>query len=160
MKILELLWSHRCPLVNPPQLKSLLESESESELLHDWLFTANQFAWRKAPWDSRPEFFFFNWTFAVIVFMQHPIWQEDGSVVHNFCWFSPAQSFSGPCHAGLINTFYCLRFETAQPGGPGLRIYILQEQGGPVITPGTGFPFRRLLRTRRATVEVFELSCS
>jgi hypothetical protein len=33
-----------------------------------------------------------------------------------------------------------------QTGGPGPRIYILQEQGGPVITPGTGFPFRRLRR--------------
>jgi hypothetical protein len=33
-----------------------------------------------------------------------------------------------------------------QPGGPGLHIYISQEQGDPVITPGTGFPFRRLLR--------------
>jgi hypothetical protein len=32
-----------------------------------------------------------------------------------------------------------------QPGGPGPRIYIPQEQGGPVIPPGTGFPFRRLL---------------
>jgi hypothetical protein len=26
-----------------------------------------------------------------------------------------------------------------QPGGPGPRIYIPQEQGGPVIPPGTGF---------------------
>jgi hypothetical protein len=33
-----------------------------------------------------------------------------------------------------------------QPGGPGLRIYILQEQGGPDIPPGSGFPFRCLLR--------------
>jgi hypothetical protein len=33
-----------------------------------------------------------------------------------------------------------------QPGGPGPRIYIPQEQGGPVIPPGTGFPFRRILR--------------
>jgi hypothetical protein len=33
-----------------------------------------------------------------------------------------------------------------QPGGPGFRIYIPQEQGGPVIPPGTGFPFCRLLR--------------
>jgi hypothetical protein len=32
------------------------------------------------------------------------------------------------------------------PGGPGPRIYIPQEQGGPVIPQGTGFPFRRLLR--------------
>jgi hypothetical protein len=34
----------------------------------------------------------------------------------------------------------------SQPGGPGPRIYIPQEQVGPVIAPGTGFPFRRLLR--------------
>jgi hypothetical protein len=33
-----------------------------------------------------------------------------------------------------------------QPGGPGSLIYIPQEQGGPVIPPGTGFPFYRLLR--------------
>jgi hypothetical protein len=33
-----------------------------------------------------------------------------------------------------------------QPGRPGPRIHIPQEQGGPVILPGTGFPFRRLLR--------------
>jgi hypothetical protein len=33
-----------------------------------------------------------------------------------------------------------------QPGGPGPCIYIPQEQGGPVIPPGTVFPFCRLLR--------------
>jgi hypothetical protein len=33
-----------------------------------------------------------------------------------------------------------------QPVGPGPRIYIPQEQGGPVIPPCTGLPFRRLLR--------------
>jgi hypothetical protein len=33
-----------------------------------------------------------------------------------------------------------------QPGGSGPRIYIPQEQGGPVIPPVTGFPFRRILR--------------
>jgi hypothetical protein len=31
-----------------------------------------------------------------------------------------------------------------QPGGPGPRIYIPQEQAGPVILPGTGHPSRRL----------------
>jgi hypothetical protein len=34
----------------------------------------------------------------------------------------------------------------SQPRGPGPRIYIPQEHGGLVIPPGTGFPFRRLLR--------------
>jgi hypothetical protein len=33
-----------------------------------------------------------------------------------------------------------------QPEGTGPRIYIPQEQGGPVLPPGIGFPFRRLLR--------------
>jgi hypothetical protein len=33
-----------------------------------------------------------------------------------------------------------------QPGGTGPRIYISRENGGPVIVPGTGFHFLRLLR--------------
>jgi hypothetical protein len=33
-----------------------------------------------------------------------------------------------------------------QPGGSDPRTYIPQEQGGPVIPPGTGFPFCRFLR--------------
>jgi hypothetical protein len=42
-----------------------------------------------------------------------------------------------------------------QHGGPGPCIYIPQEQGDPVIPPGTVFPFRRLLRLAGTTVEVF-----
>jgi hypothetical protein len=34
--------------------------------------------------------------------------------------------------------------ETPQPGGPGPCIHISQKQNGPVIPPGTGFPFRLL----------------
>jgi hypothetical protein len=33
-----------------------------------------------------------------------------------------------------------------KPGGPGSHFHFRQEQSGPVITPGTRFPFRRLLR--------------
>jgi hypothetical protein len=33
-----------------------------------------------------------------------------------------------------------------QPGGPGPSIDTSHEQGGPVIAPGTGFPFHHLLR--------------
>jgi hypothetical protein len=36
--------------------------------------------------------------------------------------------------------------DSPQPEVPGPRIYMPQEQGGPVIPPGSGFPFRRLLR--------------
>jgi hypothetical protein len=101
-------------------------SEAQSELLYDWHF--------------------FNWIFGFIVLMEHSLSREDGSVVYNCCWASPAQSISGPTQAGLVTTFYCLTFETPQPGGPGPHIYIPQEHGDPVMPPGTGFPFRRLLR--------------
>jgi hypothetical protein len=67
---------------------------------------------RQAPWDSRPVILFSNWTLAVIVFLQHPLWREDGSVVYNCCWSSPEQSFSDPSPAGLTIRFYSLRFET------------------------------------------------
>jgi hypothetical protein len=36
--------------------------------------------------------------------------------------------------------------DSYKPGGPGPRMYIPQEQGGPIILPGTGFHFLRLLR--------------
>jgi hypothetical protein len=39
--------------------------------------------------------------------------REDSSVVYNFCWPSPAQSFSGPRSVGLSTIFYCPRFETS-----------------------------------------------
>jgi hypothetical protein len=42
--------------------------------------------------------------------------------------------------------FTVLDSRLSQPGGPGPRIYILQEQGGPVIPSSTGFPFRRVQR--------------
>jgi hypothetical protein len=37
------------------------------------------------------------------------------------------------------------RLKIPQPGSPGPHIYILPEQSSPVVPPGTGFPFRRLL---------------
>jgi hypothetical protein len=43
-----------------------------------------------------------------------------------------------------------------QPRGTGLRIYIPQKQGGPVIPPGTGFPFCLFLRPAGTTVEVLD----
>jgi hypothetical protein len=42
-----------------------------------------------------------------------------------------------------------------QPGGPGLHIYIPWRLGGPVIPPGTKYPFSRILRHAWATVGLF-----
>jgi hypothetical protein len=41
------------------------------------------------------------------------LWGDDGSVVYNCCWLSPAKSFSGSSPVGLVTIFYCLRFETS-----------------------------------------------
>jgi hypothetical protein len=43
-------------------------------------------------------------------------------------------------------TIFYSHLRLPQSGGPGPRIYIPQEEDGPVIPPGTRFPFRRLLR--------------
>jgi hypothetical protein len=43
-----------------------------------------------------------------------------------------------------------------QPGGPGPRIYILQEQGTPVIPPKYWVPFTLPSTTSGATVEVLD----
>jgi hypothetical protein len=61
--------------------------------------------------------------------LELPVWREDGSVLYNCCWSSPAQSFSGPSPVGLVAIFYCLRFETS---------------------------FSSPLTTRRVMVEVFD----
>jgi hypothetical protein len=71
---------------------------------------------------------------------------KDESVVYNCCWPSSAQSFSGPSPAKLMVILYCSDSRLPKPGGPSPRIYIPQEEDGPVIPPGTGFPFRRILR--------------
>jgi hypothetical protein len=68
------------------------ESESEPELLYDWRFNENQFVLATSPFRLTTSILF-NWTLAVIVLIWHPIWREDGSVVYNSCWTSPAQSF-------------------------------------------------------------------
>jgi hypothetical protein len=75
------------------------------------------------------------------VILQLPLWREDGFVIYCFCWFSPAQS-----RGTQDDVLFSQLLRLPQPGVPGPCIYIPQEQGGPYISPGTGFSFRRLLR--------------
>jgi hypothetical protein len=64
-----------------------------------------------------------------------------------FCfWSLPEQSISGPSTSELNDHIFLSHMRLPHPGRPGPRIYILQEQGSPVIPPGTGCLFRRLLR--------------
>jgi hypothetical protein len=60
------------------------------------------------------------------VILGRPLWREDGSVVYNSCWPSPAQSFSGPSPVRRVAIFYCLRFETSLF----VSSYDLQAHGG------------------------------
>jgi hypothetical protein len=130
-----------------------LRMTSESEFLYEWRFTANQSVLATSPLRLTTSNFIFQLnTCGYSPYLTLPLWREAGSVVYNRCWSSPAQSFTGASPAGLITTFYCLRFGHPQHGGPGPRIYIPYEQRGPSIPPGTGFPFRRLLRLRMTSL--------
>jgi hypothetical protein len=89
-------------------------------------------------------------------------WREDGSVVYNCCWPSLAQSFSGPSQRDSWPYFTVSDSRLPELGGSGLIIYIPQWQCAPVIPPGTGFHFRRLLRLaelRWKSVSVCLLVC-
>jgi hypothetical protein len=70
-----------------------------------------------------------------LVSIGRPLWREDGSVI---CSVITQQSES----LRTRNHTLLSHLRLSQPGGPGFRIYIPQEQSGPVIPPGTG-----LLRT-------------
>jgi hypothetical protein len=71
--------------------------------------------------------------------MGRPLWREDGSAI---CSVITQWSESRRTSNHTLLSHLRLR----QPGGPGSRIYIPQEQGDPVIPPGTEFPLHRLLR--------------
>jgi hypothetical protein len=74
-----------------------------------------------------------------LISVGRPLWREDGSAVCSVItqW---SESRITRNHTLLSH------LRLLQPGEPGSRIYIPQEQGGPVIPPAIGFHLRRLLR--------------
>jgi hypothetical protein len=66
-----------------------------------------------------------------LVSLERPLWREDGSAICSVItqW---SESLRTRNHTLLSH------LRLPQPGGPGSRIYIPQEQGGLVIPPGTG----------------------
>jgi hypothetical protein len=85
----------------------------------------------------------FNFLYSTITFfllhVWRPLWREGGSIICSAItqWLESPKTHN---HMLLIH------LTLPQPGRPGPRIYIPQEQDDPVISPGTGFPFRRLLQ--------------
>jgi hypothetical protein len=83
----------------------------------------------------------------VVLLSMRPLWRENGSVIYckiasgqsNHTWAEVPQN-SRPYHTVSSDNppTWRARFPYLYP----------QEQGGPVIPPGTGFPFCRLLRLR------------
>jgi hypothetical protein len=84
------------------------------------------------------------------------LWREKGSAIYNFCWSSPAQSFLCPSPEGLVTIFYCLKFETSQPGRPGLpppsRVIGFKHNSPCYITPA-----RTAQKTSRPLLPVLTL---
>jgi hypothetical protein len=83
-----------------------------------------------------------------------PLWQEDGSVIYNFCW--PRQrSYSDLSPTGLIAMFHT-DSRLLQSGGPGPRIYAPLGTEWPSCTPRHWVSFSSPPGTLAAPVEVFE----
>jgi hypothetical protein len=75
-------------------------SESESYVTTDG--QSASLSWNKAPiWGLRPDLYYYQ-TVAVF-YVGRSLWQEDGSVVYNCCWPSPALSFSGSRPVGYLS---------------------------------------------------------
>jgi hypothetical protein len=69
-----------------------------------------------------------------------PLWREVASVV--LCFFKSITSAAflrSESHGTPEHILLSLFLRLPQPGGPGPRIYIPQEQGSPVIPQGIGF---------------------
>jgi hypothetical protein len=73
----------------------------------------------------------------------------------NCCWSSPAQSFSGPSPAGLMTTFYCLKFEIPPTWRARSPYLYTPGTGWPSYTSRHWVPLSSSPTTRRATVELF-----
>jgi hypothetical protein len=94
-----------------------------------------------------------SWRFADV---GSSLWRENGSVVYNCCWSSPAQSFSSPSPAGLMTIFHCLTLETPSTWRARSPYLYSPRTRSPGYTPKHWVPFSSPPTTRRATVEVFE----
>jgi hypothetical protein len=82
--------------------------------------------------------------FIITISKTAPFWAI--AVRRNICGVWPGFHLFGFRKSFFYGTSLSALRPTPQPGDPGPRLYIPQEQGGPVIPPDTGFPFRRLLR--------------
>jgi hypothetical protein len=125
----------------------------ESKSLYDWRFTANKFVLAT----SLLRFTTSNFIFQVNICGYSPYVTFSLTIT----WVSRLQSLLVLASEVILRYEFHPHFTLSdsrlpQPGGPGPRIYIPQEQGGPVIPPMHWVPFSLPPTTRRATLEAFQ----
>jgi hypothetical protein len=82
--------------------------------------------------------FYYYWGSCMFVDVGRSLWQEDGSVVCNCCWASPALSFSGLSRR-TRDHFYYLKFETPLIWRTRSLYLYPPGRGRPSYIPGTEF---------------------
>jgi hypothetical protein len=124
------------------------KSKSKSKLCYDWRSVGQSILVSAPIWGPKPDFYYCQRVVGLL--MWGALSDERTGLSFTFA-AGPRQ----PSHFLLRVPRDSLRYFTVsdsrlpQPGGPGFRIYIPLEQGVPVVPPGNGFLFRRLLRLAR-----------
>jgi hypothetical protein len=123
------------------------ESESESELLYDWRFTANQFVLKTSPLKLTTSNFIFQLnTCGYSLYVTSSLTRRWVCRLKLLLVLASAVILMSDSRGNHDHILLSQIWVSPKPGGPGPRIYIPQEQGGSDILPGTWFPFRHLLR--------------
>jgi hypothetical protein len=128
--------SHRPPTATAPV---------PSQIIRDVWWTSRSWGQFLSKYFRFPYHFTFH-TQPVIVVTRKTAICWDVALLRKFCQIASGFHFfvfSGSIF--LQSKVSSLAFNP-KPGGQCLCIYVPQERGGPVIHPGTGFPFPRLLR--------------
>jgi hypothetical protein len=78
---------------------------------------------------------------------ERPPWREDGSVIYswNCFWVLPEQSLSGSSPAELMTIFCSVMWDSPKLGGQVPVFLFPRNRVAHLYSPGTGFPFFRLL---------------
>jgi hypothetical protein len=120
-----------------------LTIESESELLYDWRFTANQLVLAISSLRLMISNFFSNWTLGVILVVLCNILSEERMCLSFTIAAGPRQRSQSQVWVPQDSWphFTVSHSRLPQPGQSGPRIYIPQEQGGSVIPPALGSLF-------------------
>jgi hypothetical protein len=115
-------------------------------IIYDWRFTDNQFVLVPSP--LRPTTSIFSTESFRLQSLCYILSSERLSLSFTIAT-GPRKSSNSRVRVPRDSWpyFTCILSDSRLPqaGGPGPRIYFTQEQAGPVILPGTGFPFHRLL---------------